>query len=416
MQSRLVDASTRLAFQGRSLDWSYRPSTSSRRLSGGQKDILRRVLIAVVLCPTLLAGELAHAEWHGAMHVAASRATFAAGEKAIGVAHLASVPRGFVFQHLPELTEARTRDVLGEPVVTYHAAHVQILDSQHIEPANEIRGQFVEVVLAGIGNVGMMPCHLQPLCIPSTTPLLAASEHPLQLCELRGLLDRVSWVGDASAITECGKTRNAKVDADAQASLWECGLAWLVQAEAHEVSTSTVLCYRNGAGDTREVAAPSDAQTANLGEREVVVKWIPFEGVGCVFSGLLAVLGPEGGVLGTLGEEVGERRLQVPKSLLLWSAGCLLQPRVQLLVLGPCGAGLVVADGHALLVGIGAQAQAEVVGVTSAPELLSEMPFLRLAGVEAVCLSDLHRSGAIYVKPRPKQQSRTKVRGFNPFF
>src|ERR1700677_773771 len=91
-QSRLVDASTNLAFANQSSHGSCRFSASvTSRLSGGRQPtfagefqyVFAGVFIAVVFFPTLFTGELAHVQQHLFMDVTTSRTPLTAWEEPI---------------------------------------------------------------------------------------------------------------------------------------------------------------------------------------------------------------------------------------------------------------------------------------------------------------------------------------------
>lgn len=399
-RAQLFDASASIARRGRSLSATDVLSTSvTSRLSGGSrrsclrklKDIFCRVLVAVVMCSALHAIELPHVERHRLVDVPARRTPLGRREEAVGNADFFSIPACLVFKHPAKLAEAGACDVLGELPVSDHPAHVQILDGDHIELADESRRELIERVLTAVRDVRLMSRHLHLLRPPAVASLDATGENPLQLSELDRVLRRVSRVGDSFPRTQRRQSRDSQVDPDLPARLGERVLG-LVEAKRHEILPVAVLGNRHCGWSARELAAPLDVKATDFGNCEVAVARIPFERIGSVLGGLLAVFGAETRIFGSLGEEVGERRLQMPQCLLLRRAGRLAQPRELgvLSVFRPRRAARAVVYRSARLEAVGAQPEREIEGMPRTAELPRQLPRLAVCWVETECLPCLH--------------------------
>lgn len=330
----LVDASTSIASKGRCLGATdtLSASVTSRRSGGSWRAcarkleyILGRVLVAVVVLTTLYAIELTHVQRHGFVDVATSRASLTAREGTINDAKLSTIPRALVGEHPTELSETRTGDIFGKAVIAQHAKYVQIFDSQHIETANEFSSEFVETIFSTVGNVRMVPSDSYSLTLPSTAIFHSPVQHALQPGEFHGMSCRVSRIGDALSIRERGQPRDSQVDPDLHPGFMELRLVRFIQTKSHEVTTSTVLCYRNCARFTCDLAAPFDGEATDSGNRKVAISGIPPEAVGSVFCALLPALRSESRIFRSLGEEVRERCLQMPQCLLLRHGGAFEQ-------------------------------------------------------------------------------------------
>ena len=390
-QRRLVDVSTGLASASRSPKRSYKSSTSRFRLSGGQ-EILRRVFVAVVVYAAFGTGKLADIQRHSFVNVPASRASFAAGEEPIRNANLFPVPCSLVLQHRPEHSEAGTRNVLGEAVVSDHATHVQILDCQNIEPANQISRQFVQAILATVGNVRLMLGDFQLLPMPSTASFDTAGKYPLQSSQLASVPHRVSRVGDPSPVGQGCQPRYSKIDPDLLARLGECEFGWFIQTKAYEISPTSVLGYRDRCWRTRELAAPLDVQATELGNAEILVFGIIVKCGNGICCTLFPVLGMELGILRSLGEKVTESCLQVAQRLLLGNTGRFFQERERRVVpmFSPSLATGVVVNGDSILEAGCSQVQGEIVSMPGAAELFGDLSLLATSRIDPKCHSLFH--------------------------
>ena len=392
-RARLVDTSTSIARRGRSLGVTDMLSMSFNRLSTGKlKNVFRGILISVQMLAAVFAFELAHFQTKAAVYVSAGIAPPAAWEESVCYAQLAAIPGTLVSQHRTELPKAGATDMLCEFVVLDHAAHVQVLDCQNIEPAHQICGELVQCVLPAVGDLGVQTSHFQPLLIPTATALDATGENPLQSRQPCGVAGSVAWVGYSSAVTQGCQTANSKVNPDLASSLGERGLGWFIQTKTHEIASIPALGYRAGSRLARETATPFDMKPTDFGNCEVAVCRIPFETARMVFGGLLAVLGSKPWIGCPLGKEIGERSLQVPQCLLLWDAGRFTQKSklAGITMFSPSRAAGVVIDRLAVFEAVRAEAQGKIVGVPDTAELPRQLPRLAVCRVASECHANFH--------------------------
>ena len=394
-RAKLFDASQRFASAGRSPLWTCNLSTSFNGLSDRKiEDVFSSVLVSVQMLAAVFTFELSDFQAKVGVDMSTGIASFAARKEPIRNPQLAAIPSALVSQHRTELPKAGATDMLGELVILDHAAHVQVLDCQHVETPNQIRGELVQCVLAAVGDLGVQTRHFQPLPIPTATTLDATGENPLQSRQPCSMAGSVAWVGYSSAITQGCQTANSKVNPDLASCLRERGLGWFVQTKTHEIASIPALGYRAGSRLARETATPFDVKPTDFGNCEVAIVRIPFESVDCVFSRLFAVLGCELGVGCLFGKEVGERCLQMPESLLLRHTGRLTQPsklRVSAM-LGQCRAAGVVIDRLAVLEAVRAESQGEVIDVTRTAELTRQLPRLAVCRVALECVAHFHKA------------------------
>lgn len=222
--------------------------------------------------------------------MSAARAAFAGWKESVSNPNLFAIPRGLVFQHRPELTEASATDVLGEAVVAHHSPHIEVFNGDDVEPAHQVCRQLVEHVLARVGNLGVDLRHFPLLSLPSSASLLLARKGSLCQRQLRCILGSMSRVGVASAITQRCQPRDSQVDPDLLSGFWKRDFIWFIQTKTHEVSPAAVLGYRDCGWLACELAAPLNTEATDFGNCKVAVGGIPFESGNGVFGGLLPVL------------------------------------------------------------------------------------------------------------------------------
>lgn len=391
---RLVDASQNIAPTSRSWTASNMFSTSFNGLSARScfrkfQNVFGRIAVSVVMLTAVLAVELADIQRHFFVNVAAGRTPFAGRKEAIRNTNLLPIPHSLVFQHFPELTEAGATDVFGQRPQFDHVPRGQILNGQHVETTHQIRCELVETVLPAVGNFGVNFCDLELLQLPSVAAFDATGKDSLHPRQPDGILSRMARIRNGSPVIQSCQPVNSQVDPDLPTRLWERDFVRFIQTKAHEISPRTVLCYRDCAWLARELAAPFNAEATDFGNCKIAIRGVPLESVDCVFSGLLAVLGTEAWILGTLGEEIGESCLHVPQRLLLRDAGRLAQPCKLGIVamLCPFAGTCHVIDGLPVFETVSAKFQCKIVSVSSTSKLPRKLPLLALCRVKPECLS-----------------------------
>ncbi len=394
-RARLVDTSTSIARRGRSLDATDTLSMSFNRLSTGKlKNVFSGVLISVQMLAAVFTFELSDFQAKTGVNVTTGITPLAAWEKPVSNSQFAAIPSALVSQHFSELSEAGATDMLGECVILYHAAHVQVLNRQHVETPNQIGCELVEHVLSTVGDFGMQPRHFQPLLIPSSTAFDASSENSLQSSQPCSMAGSVARVSDSLSSGERCQPTDSKVNPDLASSLWERGLGWFIQTKTHEIAPITALGYRASSRFARETATPFDVKPTDFGNCEVAISRIPFETVDRIFSGLFAVLGSKPWIGCPLGEEVGERSLQMTQSLLLRHAGRITQPLEGWVspMFGESRAAGIVIDRLAVFEAVRAETQSEIIDVTGIPKLTRQLPCLAVCRVASERIANFHKT------------------------
>ena len=268
---------------------------------------------------------LTHAERQVFQDVTADVASLARRKESINLLQRLPVAVALVGQHRVEHAERSVRETSGETVVANHTAHVQILDTDRIEPANEVGRDLVHMVRSGIGNVSVNLGNMQAGTLTTPTALDSPCEHALRSCQLSLPLFTVAHVRNPLTIREGGEAGDPEVNPDRCASLGQF-LEGFVEAERHEVLPDGVLGYRTRCRDTAKLSTPADLQVANLGDGQGLVERLELEARTGVLSGLLPVLALEGRIAGSALEEVAEGTLQMSQGLLCRNGRDLVQP------------------------------------------------------------------------------------------
>lgn len=252
---RLVRASRGCALADTAPLGSYLPSTRCHGLSGRQ-NVLGCVLVAVVYFAALGARPFPDAEGQLLQDVPAVETPLARRVEPVHGSQLAPVPFTLVPDHRQELAEGGVGERAGKGVVLDHAAHVQVLDGDHVETPDKISGDFVQVVGTGVGDSCMETGDLEPLGAPALRAPCLARQIALRPGER--LLDpfEMTRVLDLLAGGERRERRDAEVDSDRPVDQREF-LDLLFETERDEVAVGRVSLDRDGGRRRGEVPAPA---------------------------------------------------------------------------------------------------------------------------------------------------------------
>ena len=145
---------------------SYSPSTRRHGLSVRQ-NVLRRIHITIVVPAALGAVPFPGCQRQFLQILPAVKAPPARRVEPVRQPQFPPVPPALVLHHPPEFAEPRVQDRAGKGVVLDHAAHVQVLEGNHVKATNEVGGGLVQVVPSGVGDAGVEPGDLEPVDCPS---------------------------------------------------------------------------------------------------------------------------------------------------------------------------------------------------------------------------------------------------------
>jgi len=332
-------------------------------------------------------------------------------EETVSDLQFLAVPQALVFYHASERGHANIANGASQAVIRDHTPDVQVFNGEYIETVNEGSRQLVEIVLATVGDVRLQSGHLDSLTIPATASFVPAGKNTLQPSQLGRVVAEVFRVGYALPCGQRCQSVYSEVYTHNFPSLGK-GVHFLVKAKRHEVTTSTILGYRDRAGATCERSRPVNIQSANAGEVQVPIHGVPLESTPSVFSGLTAVLFLEGRIRTSLLEEILECCLQMPKGLLLGDTGCFFQPREigGVAVLRPLGRTTKVVDRLPAFKRICAQSKRPVIGVTGTSENPSKLTFLWSRRIETKLISCFHTRNILYVR---EQVNNKRKKGRN---
>ena len=410
-------------------DWC---STGCNRQSGGQ-NILGSVDVAIVMHAAAGAAPVADAFRHRFHHMATRRAGLAAREKAIHLYKGAPIPVGLVFQLADQLTPRRIGDRAAVSLAPQHPLHTQVLDGDQLVLLDQPCRELVQVIPAGVGDPGVNTGNpfTRLLAITRTLlrlgqPLLRLGQSCAMAVKATRVLDRFSFAGDQEAL-EPQVHANAAFDGRKLLD----GVILHQQGDMPTPGRRERNRHGGRCAALRDLPAPADRQRFRaLGQEQLPIT--PTKSRTAELSRAAVALLLEVRVLGPLGEEVEERRLEVPEALLKRNTGHLIE-ELQVVLLFPAGehgAGLEVGDRLALRrPGRAASIQRPVVNQAHATQRPAQKGLLLGCWVEAVAEGSVHlyslqdgrasvsgHAGAsspakpVAIPPRPE------VRGFSLLF
>ena len=118
------------------------------------KDVYSSVVVSVVGSPAVWASPLANLKILGARPLfAADRAGLAGREEAVYRDQLPSVPLCLVGELPAELAPGGVHNGLGQLMIFNHIAGRQVLNTNDIILANDIRGQLMQYIPTLVGDV-----------------------------------------------------------------------------------------------------------------------------------------------------------------------------------------------------------------------------------------------------------------------
>lgn len=378
-------ASTRLgAFR------SHMSSPCSHGVSRRQ-NVQRRVFVAVVVCVALWAVPLAHGQRQRFEDVSASVAAFAGWEESVYPLERLPVPFAFVLEHLSNGAKGSVREASGQAVIADHASDVEVFNTDHIEVTHECCREFVQVICPGISDACVKLGDSQASTCSSLATLGPSCQDSLGPGELLLQSFAMPHVWDSGPVREGREATDAKIDTDGFPSFRQL-LDLLIKNKGYEVSTRTVLGYRGRGRRACECSGPADLEPAELGKSQIAVLSIPLEGGPGVLGSLFAVFLLEAGVSSPFFEEVLKGCLKVAKGLLGRHARDISEPGmiVSLLQSGQCSRRSMIANGFAIAVTVGSQAQSPVVDISATSENLVKQNLLLGCGITAEPVPELH--------------------------
>lgn len=368
-------------------------STGCNRQPGGQ-DILGGIDVAVVLNTAAGTVPVADVLRHRFHHMPTLRTGFAARKEAIHLHQGAPVPAGFVLQLPDQLAPCRIGNGSAVSLTPQHPLHAQVLDGDQLVLLDQPCRELVQVIPAGVGNLGVDTGNpfTRLLAIARTLlllaqPLLRLGQSSAVAVEATRVLDRLAFTGDQQALEPQVNT-NAALD-------WrELLNGVIVHQQGHMPTPSRRKADRHGGrGATfRNLPTPTDRQRLRaLGQKQLPIA--PAESRAAELCRAAIALLLEGRVFRLLGEEVGERRLEMPQRLLQRDTGDLIEELKIVLLLpdGEHGTGLGVGDRLVLRCpGCAASIQRSVVNQTHAAQRPAQERLLLGRWVKAVAECSLH--------------------------
>jgi len=407
-QSRLVHASTGIAIPGRNRGSSDAPSTRSRGMSCRQ-NVRCRVKVTVQHCATALTSPGPGAQLERRNYPLTLSTALSRWLKTVDNFEFASAPGALVSEHAPEFSEAGVSNRAGQTPIAHHAAHIEVLDCDRTEPANQISGSLIEKVLARISDSGVEPCHFEPLPCASPAPVLAPAQDAAGAAQFaQSLVQRLERL-DLFTTAQDRQRFQAQIDTD-RGLIPGQGSPRLIDSKSDKVAACAVLGYRNSAGSCFYHPRPANPQPADLSEREIAVLLIPVKSRSGKLRTLFITLGPEVRITCAACKEVSIGLLEMPQALLEGYAGDFTQESVlgRPLPLEERGAALAVGGAFAsLFEGSASVLQSPIIGPPHTAKELCKRMLLAGGGVKPEAVIDLHKRKTICSKEHYQQKTFT---------
>jgi len=243
-----------------------------------------------------------------------------------------AVPLRFIFQLPDKLPPADITDAFSETVVLHHVLDGKTLDADHLVLVNDVRREFVLIVFAPIGNLGMQTSDFEPCLRSVLAPLFLLGKSSLCLGELFLILAEELRIADAFPFRRDHHALQAQVKPHLLIHHWQ-GLDILLHQDRDEVAISSILGDRDrgGLASFGQGTTPmDDKRLIHLGEGERFA--VPLEGGSGIFSRLVPMAALELRVCSLSFKEVLESFFQVAKRLLGRHTGDIVEPSVIVLV------------------------------------------------------------------------------------
>src|SRR5215510_4580874 len=210
-----------------------------------------------------------------------------------------------------DFAERRIRNGLGQIGVLTHPGHVQSFDNDRLVLADDLRGEFLKRVSAGIADPGVQPRHLEPGFLAMITALALARQATLKSLPSLFAPDERARVFESLAVTGRGQGLKADVSADLGVGLPE-RLDVGFDEETDQIASARIPTDRqmDEGCVVGKRAAPSDVQRLGwLGESDPAVSLR--EGIRSRVSRWASMLRFEGRILRSLLEEIREGHLEM---------------------------------------------------------------------------------------------------------
>lgn len=375
---------------------SYLPFTRSNDLPGRQ-NILSCIYVTVMFLTAVWALPVAATEREFLQSVTTIETPFAGWVESTSNTKLTSIPLTFVPKHLAESAQGSVRKHASKTVILGHATYIQIFNGDHVKASNKICGNFVKVVSSSVGYTSVESGYTEFLERSSLRPFFLTCEHSLCSSKLPRLFLKVSGVTYLFAVRERCQCGYAQVDSNClmvrHQSLW-----FLIKAKGNKISMCCVLYYGDGSGRRLKLSRPVSVQSTDFSQRQGFGGCLPTEGRTGIFGGLLPALLFESGEPCTLFEEVYERCLKVPKSLLRRDGGNFIQPHVISSPFedGQLGTRFSHPHSSTILVRICSKLKGPIVNIPRRPKGASDLLALLRGWVKSKTPPNFHKSSVLY--------------------
>ena len=265
----MFHSSTRFASDGRNRLSTYVLSLRDQGPSG-LKYVLCCVLVAIMLGQTFGASPRPNAERHFVGDKPTTTTAFARRLPLADLDECSSVPFRLVGQ-LPDQLEPRTiSDRLSQFPVFHHVGCTQRFANQRLVFTNQFGRYLVQPIPTDVGYSFLYLCYPQSFSVPPTGTFCPATQSPLLECQPLRVLACRSNVLETLPVTCDSQCFDTEVDPNLCCGRRQTAVGF-VDANTDEVFTGQGNTYRDCRRFGAKASRPSDIQSPDLCERQVVV-------------------------------------------------------------------------------------------------------------------------------------------------
>ena len=129
---------------------------------------------------------LSVAEFQATVYLSARGAGLAACGPTTNAHQVDAFPTALVLKNRIEPADARIRDAVGKMMITEHALHVQVLDTNrtHLAVVRQLMSDLVNIVQPPVGCLGMNEGDMMPDLLPSGRSFCFMTKFPLVMLHL----------------------------------------------------------------------------------------------------------------------------------------------------------------------------------------------------------------------------------------
>ena len=299
---------------------TYAASTGRHRQPGGH-NVLCGVVVSIMLGAAALTCPRAYSKRQRIADQTTCRACLTTRKEPVNNYQFTPVPCTFVLQYGTEFRPRRIGNRAGQAPVAHQVADSQVLDRDQLVILDDPSGQLVQKVPPPVSDPGVDSGHSLASLGLVLRSLLFTGQFLLRPRKTLLVVLPESRSGDLLSRGERHETAQSKIDPNCRVSGWRHLANGDIDEQRHEPSPRCVAGHRHsgGGGVLRQQSRPANVErAAHLRQCQRAIS--PGKRRPRVLGSSTRMLPRlEAWVLGALGEEACEGRLQVPQGLLQWN-------------------------------------------------------------------------------------------------